>query len=78
MSKSNHTFLNLVEPQLTEALGLIQTDVCQPFPNESYGGSKYFFPIIDDFPLFSWVFFLEQQLDISIALQALFNDVDRQ
>jgi transposase InsO family protein len=58
--------------------GLIHTDICGPFPNESYGGSKYFLTVIDDLSRFSWVFFLKRKLDASITLRAFFNHVEKQ
>jgi transposase InsO family protein len=57
---------------------LIHTDVCGPFPNELYGGSKYFLIVIDDFSGFSGVFFLKRKLETSITLRVLFSHVERQ
>jgi hypothetical protein len=42
LSKSKHKVPKPVESKSTEVFELIHTDVCGPFPNESYGGSKYF------------------------------------
>jgi transposase InsO family protein len=67
-----------VESKSTEVFELIHTDVCGPFPNESYGGSKSFVTFIDDFSRFSWVFFLKRKSDTSITLCAFFNHVERQ
>jgi hypothetical protein len=53
LSKFQHKVPKPVEFKSTEAFELIQTDVWRPFPNESYGGSKYFLTIIDDFSRFS-------------------------
>ena len=61
-----------------EVFELIHTDVCGPFPEESYGGSKYFLTVIDDFSCFSLVFFLKQISDTSVTLRAFFNHVERQ
>jgi transposase InsO family protein len=57
---------------------LIHTDICGPFPNEAYGGSKYFLTVIDDFSRFSWVFFLKRKSDTSITLRAFFSHGERQ
>jgi transposase InsO family protein len=78
LSKSKHKVPNPVESKSTEVFELIYTDVCGPFPNELYGGSKYFFTIIDDFSRFSRVFFLKRKSDTSIILRAFFNHVERQ
>jgi hypothetical protein len=59
LSKSKHKVPKPVDSKSTELFELIHTDVCGPFPNESYGGSKYFLTVIDDFSRFSWVFFLK-------------------
>jgi hypothetical protein len=59
-STSKHKVLKPVESKLTEVFELIHTDVCGPFPNEMYGGSKYFLTIIDDFSHFSWGFFFNK------------------
>jgi hypothetical protein len=53
LSISNYKVLNPVESQSTEVFELIHTDICRPFPNESYGDSKYFLTVIDDFSRFS-------------------------
>jgi transposase InsO family protein len=78
LSKSNHKVPKPVESKSTEVFELIHTDVCGPFPNESYGGSKYFVTVIDDFSHFSPVFFLKQKSDTSITLPAFLNHVERQ
>jgi hypothetical protein len=77
LSKSTHSAPKPVESKSTEVFNLIHTDVCGPFPNESYGGSKYFLTVIDDFSHFSWVFFLKQTADTSITLLTFFNNVER-
>jgi hypothetical protein len=59
LSKSKHKVLKPVESESTEVFELIYTDICGPFPNDSYGGSKYFLTVIDDFSRFSWVFYLK-------------------
>jgi hypothetical protein len=40
LSISNHNVANPVDFKSIEVFELIHTDVCRPFPNESYGGSK--------------------------------------
>jgi hypothetical protein len=40
LSKSKDKVPKPVEPKSTEVFELIHTDVCGPFPNESYGVSK--------------------------------------
>jgi transposase InsO family protein len=78
LSKSKHKVPKPVEPKSRDVFELIHADVCGPFPNESYGGSKYFLTVIDDFFHFSWVFFLKQKLDTSITLCAFFHHVGSQ
>jgi hypothetical protein len=41
LSKFKHKVRKLVESKSSEVYELIHTDVCGPFLNESYGGSKY-------------------------------------
>jgi hypothetical protein len=53
LSKSKHKVPKPVEGKSREVFELIYTDVCGPFPNESYSGSKSFLSIIDDFSRFS-------------------------
>jgi hypothetical protein len=53
MSTSKHKIPKPVESKSIEVIELIHTDVCRHFPNESYGGSKYFLTVIDDFSRFS-------------------------
>jgi hypothetical protein len=78
LSTSKHKVPNLVESKATEVFMLIHTNVCGPFPNESYGGSKYILTIIEDFSRFSWVFVWKQKSDTSITLRTLFNHGERQ
>jgi transposase InsO family protein len=78
LSKSKHTVLHPVESKSPEGFELIPTDVCGPFPNKSYGDSKYCSTVIDNFSHFSKVFFLKQKSDTSITLHTLFNHVERQ
>jgi hypothetical protein len=76
MSKSKHKVPNPVESKSIEVFELIHIDVCRPFPNESYGGSKYCVTVINDFSCFLWVFFLKRKLDTSITLRIFFNHVE--
>jgi transposase InsO family protein len=78
LSKSKHQVPKPGESKSTEVFELIHTDVCGPFPNESYGGSKYFLTVIDDFSPFSWVFFLKRKSGTSITLRVFYNHVERQ
>jgi hypothetical protein len=78
LSKSKHKVPQPVKSKSIEVFELIHTDVCGPFPNKSYGGSKYFLTIIDDFSRFSWVFFLIRKSDTSITLRTFFNYAERQ
>jgi transposase InsO family protein len=78
LTKSKHNVPMLVESKSTEVFELIHTDVCRPFPNESYGGCKFFLIIIDDFSCFSLVFFLKQKSDMSITLHPFLNHGRRQ
>jgi hypothetical protein len=78
LSNSKHKVPNLVDSRSTEVFESIHTDVCRPVPNESYGGSRYFLTIIEDFSRFYWVFFLKCKSDTPISLRAIFNYVERQ
>jgi hypothetical protein len=77
LSTSKHNVPMPVEAKSTEVFVLIHT-ICRPFPNESYGRSKYFLTIIDDLFHFSSVFFLKRKSATSITLGAIFNHVNRQ
>jgi hypothetical protein len=78
LSISKHKVPNPVESKSTEVFELIHTDVCGPFPNESYGGSKYFLTVIADFSGFSCVFFVKRKSDTSFTQCAFFNNVKTQ
>jgi hypothetical protein len=78
ISKSKYKVPKPVRSNSTEVFELIYTDVCGPFLNESYGGSKQVLTVIDDFSRFSWVFFLKRIWDTSITLRIFFNYVERQ
>jgi hypothetical protein len=78
LSKSKHKVQKPVESKSREVVELIHTHVCGPFLNESYGGSKIFLTVINDFSRFSWVFFLKRTSDGCIMLRAFFNHVERQ
>jgi hypothetical protein len=53
LSKSKHKVPKPVEWKSTEVFEFIPTEVWAPFLNESYGVSKYFLTVIDDFFSFS-------------------------
>jgi hypothetical protein len=78
LSNSKDKVAMPVEFKSTEVFELIYTDVCGPFPNESYSSSKFFLTIIDNFSHFSWMVFLKQISDTSITLRKFFHDVERQ
>jgi hypothetical protein len=78
LSKSKQNCPKPVKSKSIEVFELIHTDVWGPFPNESYGGSKYFLTIIDDSSRCWYVFFLKRRSDISIMLRAFFNHIKRQ
>jgi hypothetical protein len=78
VSKSKLKVPTPVETKSIEVIELIHSDVRGPFPNESYGGSKYFLTVNHDFSHFSWVFFVKRQSDTSMTLRTLFNHVESQ
>jgi transposase InsO family protein len=78
LSKSKHQVPKPVEAKSTEVFELRHTDICGPVPNESYGSSKYYLTIIDDFSGFSWVFFIKRKLDTSITHRAFFTHDERE
>jgi hypothetical protein len=65
-------------PNHLDVFELIHTNICEPFPNESYGRSKYLLTVIDDFSSISEVFFLNPKSATSIPLRAFFNHVESQ
>ena len=67
-----------VPTKTTSILELINSDLCGPFPTESYGGSKYFLTVIDDYSRFCWIFFLKRKSDAAVTLHSFFNLVERQ
>jgi hypothetical protein len=60
LSKYKHKVPKPVESTLTELFELIHTDVCGPFSNEYYGGSKYFSPSLMISRVSYWYSFLNQ------------------
>ncbi len=51
------------EPE-KEQLGLIHSDVCGPFPEESLGGSKYYAVFIDDYSSYTALFPMKRKSDL--------------
>jgi hypothetical protein len=60
LSTSKHKVPKPVESKSTEVVELIYTDVCGPFPNESYGGSKYFLTVMMISPISHWYSLLSE------------------
>lgn len=46
---------------VTEALALVHSDLCGPFPDTSLDGSRYFMTLLDDYTGMSWVYTLRDK-----------------
>src|SRR3990167_2624399 len=69
-------FKNKTVRQSKAVLEFIHTDLCGPLPVESYGGSKYFMTIIDDFSRFSRVYFLQKKSEAAGKIQQYIVEVE--
>ena len=45
----------------TDALQLIYTDICGPFPTVSWNDQQYFITFIDDFSLFDYLYLIHEK-----------------
>src|SRR6266498_2073451 len=59
---ASHPSKNIVS--MTRPLELLHMDLFEPVAYISIGGNKYGFVIVDDYSLFTWVFFLQDKSEV--------------
>ena len=65
-SKKGHPVI--IEKSILEPLELLPIDLCGPSTVESLHHKKYILMIVDDFPRFTWVFFLRLKSETASKL----------
>lgn len=53
----------------------LRLDICGPISPATRNGKRYFLVIVDEFTTFSWVFFLRQRSDASVAFTKFLQDI---
>lgn len=61
--QSRKSLSSIINTKIIESVKLIHIDLCGPSSIESIGGNKYILVTVDDFSLFTWIFFLKQKYE---------------
>ena len=62
--KQNQVSFQHIGMRATEVLDLIHSDVFGPTSTPSIGGSRYYVSFIDDFSIYSWIYFIKSKSDV--------------
>ena len=62
-----------VSDRATEFSELIQSDVCGPMPESSFGGSRYYVTFINDFTRYTCVYFSRNKSEVLEKFKNFYN-----
>ena len=69
-------YRNKTERTSSSLLEMIHVDLCGPLPVQSFGGSKYFMVVVDDYSRFSYVYFLAKKSEAFSKIKEFIAEVE--
>lgn len=78
VKQARRSFPSGASRRASARLQLVHMDLCGPLSEKSLGENRYFYLLINDYSMWSWVFFLKEKSEALMKFKYFYTMVERQ